>query len=291
MSAASERTDLIYDTSSAKFIDEVIERSRAGAVAVDFWAPWCAPCRALAPILEQLVAHYGGRLAVARVNTDAEPALASQFGIRSIPDVRIFRNGKMVDGFLGVQPLARLLPIFDKHVARASEGLRTQARERVREGDVPGAVAMLRQLLAEDPDSVAAQVDLADALARLGEIEAAQKVLDQLPANQGTTPVVVALKARLHFLRHAARPEELAKLRAAATGNQASLDDRYGLAAHEILHGDTQAGLELLFTIMQRDRRFGDDLARRSLLHAFALLGENDERVARARRRLAALMH
>lgn len=291
MNAARERTGLIYDTDTARFVDEVIERSRANAVAVDFWAPWCGPCRALAPILEALVEHYGGRLAVARVNIDTEPALASQFGIRSIPDVRIFRNGKMVDGFVGVQPLARLLPIFDKHVARASEGLRTQAQERLRSGDVPGAVALLRQLLAEDPNNAAATVDLADALARLGEIGEAEKLLEELPANESGAREVAALTARLHFMRHAAGPEEVESLRAAASGDKASLDDMHRLAAYEILHGDTQRGLELLFSIMQRDRRFGDDLARRSLLQAFELLGENDERVVRIRRRMAALLH
>ena len=97
MNARTDSSAAIFDTTAARFVADVIERSRTVAVAVDFWAPWCAPCRALAPILEQLVGSYAGRLAIARVDTDAEPALAAQFGIRSIPDVRIFRDGRQVE--------------------------------------------------------------------------------------------------------------------------------------------------------------------------------------------------
>jgi putative thioredoxin len=289
MSAVPQGT--IFDTSAAHFVADVIERSRTVAVAVDFWAPWCAPCRALAPILEQLVTSYAGRLAVARVNTDEEPALAAQFGIRSIPDVRIFRDGRQVDGFVGVQPLTRLKPLFDKHVPRASEGLREQAQERTAADDAAGAAALLRTLLADDPENVAARIDLAEALARNGEVDEAERLLDALPPNVATGNEAERVRARIHFVRQAASASEAEELRRSVSAESSELAAIHKLAAYELLHGDATRALDLLLGIMGRDRRFGDDLARRSLLQAFLLLGEADERVGEYRRRMTRLLY
>ncbi len=281
----------IFDTTTTGFASEVLERSKHATVAVDFWASWCAPCRALTPILEELVRQYAGRLLLARVNTDEEPALAAQFAIRSIPDVRIFRDGRMVDGFVGVQPLTRLKPLFDKHVTRASEGGREQARALLLNGDAPGAIAMLRKLIATDPENAAAQVDLADALARTGALEEAQQLLDGLPPNLASGKEADVVRARIHFVRHAAKAEAVAKLREKVAAGAADLEETHRLAAFEMLFGESSSGLELLFAVMRRDRRFQDELGRRSLVHAFQLLGDGDERVAQYRRRMAALLY
>jgi putative thioredoxin len=291
MSTSTGSPAAIFDTNSARFVTDVIERSRQLAVAVDFWAPWCAPCRALAPILEQLVNAYGGRLAVARINTDEEPALAAQFGIRSIPDVRVFRDGRQVDGFVGVQPMPRLKMLFDKHVPRASEGLREQAHDRLRTGDAAGAVALLRKLLADDPENTAARIDLAEALTGSGDADEAERILDALPPNVATSNEVERVRARIHLMRHAATPAEAEELRRSVSAESAELPAMHKLAAYEMLHGDASRALELLLAIMQRDRRFEDDLGRRSLLHAFRLLGDADERVADYRRRMTRLLY
>lgn len=281
----------IFDTNTERFATDVIERSRAVAVAVDFWAPWCAPCRTLAPILESLVHGYGGRLQVARINTDEEPAIAAQFGIRSIPDVRIFRDGRQVDGFVGVQPASRLQLLFDKYVPRVSEGWREQAQARLQAGDAVGAAALLKELLASDPDNGAARVDLADALARSGDAEGADATLAALPANMATDKVADAVRARIHFLRSAAPESEVEALRRGVGGDGGDPETMHRLAAYELLHGDATQGLELLLGIMRRDRRFQDDLGRRSLLQAFKLLGESDERVGVFRRQMTALLY
>lgn len=281
----------VFDTSAARFPSDVLERSRQVAVAVDFWAPWCAPCRTLAPVLEELARSYAGRLVIARLNTDEEPALAAQFGIRSIPDVRIFRDARQVDGFVGVQPLARLKVLFDKYVPRASEGLREQARGRLGAGDAAGAVALLRELLAADPEHGAARIDLADALARNGELDEAERVLDALPPNIATSNEAELARTRVHFLRHAATESEAAELRRNVSEESADLEAIHRLAAYELLRGDAGRALGLLLAIMRRDRRFRDDLGRRSLLHAFRLLGETDERVGEYRRRMTRLLY
>lgn len=291
MSASTGSPAAIFDTNSARFAADVIERSRHVAVAVDFWAPWCAPCRALAPLLEQLVNAYGGRLAVARVNTDEEPALAAQFGIRSIPDVRVFRDGRQVDGFVGVQPMPRLKMVFDKHVPRASEGLRDQAQVLLNAGDAAGAVALLRELLADDPENAAARIDLAEALARSDDADEAERVLDALPPNVATSNEAERVRARIHLVRHAATPAEAEKLRRSVSAESTDLHAMHKLAAYEMVHGDATRALELLLAILQRDRRFEDELSRRSLLHAFRLLGDSDERVAGSRRRMTRLLY
>ena len=282
---------MVFDTNAARFVTDVLERSRSAAVAVDFWAPWCAPCRALAPLLEELVRAYGGRLVVARVNTDEEPAIAAQFGIRSIPDVRIFRDERQVDGFVGVQPLPRLKVLFDKHVPRASEGLREQVHARLSAGDAAGAVTLLRELLAADPENAAARIDLADALARNGEVDEAARVLDALPPNVATTNEAERVRARLHFIRHAASESEAQELRRSVSPESTDLAAMHRLAAFELLHDDVTRALELLLVITSRDRRFQDDLGRRSLLHAFRLLGDADERVGEYRRRMTRLLY
>lgn len=291
MSAGAGSPGAIFDTNAAGFVADVIERSRQIAVAVDFWAPWCAPCRALAPILEQLVASYAGRLAVARLNTDEEPALAAQFGIRSIPDVRIFRDGRQVDGFVGVQPLPRLKALFDKHVPRASEGLREQAQAKLDAGDAAGAAALLRQLLADDPENIAARIDLAVALASDGAVDEAERLLDALPPNVATSNEAERVRARIHFVRHVATASEAEQLRRTVSEESTDLGAIHKLAAYELLHGDATRALDLMLAIMRRDRRFEDDLGRRSLLHAFRLLGEADERVGEYRRRMTRLLY
>lgn len=291
MSAEPATTEHLFDTSAERFISDVIERSRRQAVAVDFWAPWCGPCRALAPLLEQLVKHYAGGLAVARVNTDAEPAIASQFGIRSIPDVRIFHGGRMVDGFVGVQPLSKLRALFDRYVTPADEDTRGDVHQLLAAGRIHEAIVQLRELLAQDTGNAAVSIDLADALVRAGNLDEAERLLEELPVNAKAGKEALAVRARLQFARDAAPAAEIETLRAVAERPDTPLRDLYRLAAHELLHGDGARGLDLLLILMRRARRFEDGLAQRALLQAFALLGDEDERVAQYRRRMAALLY
>jgi putative thioredoxin len=289
MAAAPESTRLVFDTGADSFVADVIERSRHVTVAVDFWAAWCGPCRALGPLLEQLVKMYGGRLALARVNTDEEPGLSAQFGIRSIPDVRIFRDGRMVDGFVGAHPLERLKQLFDKHVPPPPDSPPLRAKDLIAAGKVAEARDVLQEYLARAADDTAARLLLADVQARLGEIDEAGRLLDALPLDQQMSAPAEAVRARIHFTRHAAAESEVPALRKAAEAGKAPPHDILRLAAFEVLRGDAQRGLDLLLALIQRNPR--DDFARSNLRHAFALLGDEDPRVGPARRRMAMLLH
>jgi putative thioredoxin len=146
-------------------------------------------------------------------------------------------------------------------------------------------------LLAEDPENTAARIDLAEALARSDDLDEAERILDALPPNVATRNEVERVRARIQFMRHAAKPGEVEELRRAVTEESADLTAMHKLAAYELLHGDATRALDLLLVIIRRDRRFGDDLGRRSLLHAFVLLGESDERVGEYRRRMTRALY
>jgi len=281
----------IFDTNSERFAADVLERSRSALVAVDFWAAWCGPCRALTPILEQLVQHYGGRVHLARVDVDANPELSARFGIRSIPDVRLFKDGKPVDGFVGVHPVARIKAIIEKHLPKPTDPELERAHDLLQSGDAVRAAAILRPLIERDPDNSAARIDLAEAMARQGNVAATEDLLSALPPGESSNRLAEPIRARLHFLKHAPPAREVDALRRRVDGGDGILTDVHSLAAHEVLNGNAQRALDLLLGIMQKDRKFEDDLGRRSLLQAFSLLGEADDRVKQSRRRMAGLLH
>ena len=281
----------IFDTTAERFAVDVVQRSRSALVIVDFWAAWCGPCRALGPMLEQLVHEYGGRLHLARVDVDANPQLSAQFGIRSIPDVRFFKDGEAVDGFVGVHPLARIKALIDKHLPRPEDPELRRARELLQNGEPARAATILRPIIEKDPNNTAARIALADAMSRQGNVAATLDLLSALPAAERSNREVEAIRARLHFLEHAPATHEVDALRRRVAGGDGILTDVHRLASHELLDGNAQRALELLLDIMRLDRKFEDDLGRRSLLQAFALLGEDDDRVKQARRQMAGLLH
>ena len=253
-----------YVATTANFATDVVEASRDRPVLVDFWAPWCGPCRTLMPLLDRIADDYAGRFALAKLNTDEEPGVAGQFGIRSIPTVMLFHGGEVVEQFVGVQPESSIRALLDRYVG-------------------PGAD--------DGPDSPAALVARAEAALESRDAAAAGAAIADLAARDPEHKSLKSLRARAAFVDAAAARPEVTALRSALDRDPADSAARHALAAHYALAGDYATALSEWLELMRRDRKFGDDLARRSLLAVFDVLGEGHELTTGYRRRMASLLH
>jgi putative thioredoxin len=285
----------ITDVTQATFQKAVIERSHQVPVLVDFWAPWCAPCRMLTPVLVQLATDYQGKFFLAKVNTDIEQQLALDHRIRGIPDVKIFRDGKVVGGFVGVQPASAIRTILDRFVPSETDVAVREALALANQNRVAEAVAMLRQAVAKDSRHAQARVELARLLLTApGEgherREEVERMLSNLPIEYGSDPVVEGLRTKLSFLAIVEQAPPLDELERRIKRNPGDSDARYRLSAYRALAGDYEPAMQELLEIVQRDRNYGDDAARKALVGIFALLG-NDPRVPKYRALLSRALH
>lgn len=266
----------IVTLTAANFEAVVIDGSFERPVLVDFWADWCAPCRALMPILAKLAEAYGGRFILAKLNTEEERALAAQFGIRSLPTVQLFKDGRPVDQFMGALPEAQVREFLDRHLPRASDGLLTQAQGMLAAGDLERArdlIARARGVDPENPRVALADIQLA---AAQGQSEEARTALDRLPLELANDPEVVALRGQLLFAAVLAGAPEPGALEQRLAADPKDSEARYQLAAHRVAHGDYEAALELLLELVRRDRAYGEDAGRKGMVAVFDLLGGGD---------------
>ena len=280
-----------FDATTANFDTEVLEKSHQTLVVVDFWAEWCAPCRVLMPLLQKLAEDYQGKFSLAKVNTDKEQALAEQWGIRSLPTVKFFRDGQVVDEFLGAQPESVIRDIIKQYLPRESDALRAAARSALRGGDTVQALNLLQQALELDPEQLAIKLDLADALLHNDKVEEAEKLLELLPLHQREEKAVKALAAKIELAQAQQSAPPSSELTERIAADPDDLASRQLLGAACAAQGDYAAALEQFFEIMKRDRRFDDDIGRRSLLNVFTLLGDEHELVQQYRRKMASLLY
>ena len=281
----------VLDVTAEDFSQIVVENSWRFPVLVDFWADWCAPCRALTPVLVKLADEFGGRFLVAKVNTEEQQGIAAEFQIRSLPTVKLFRNGEVMDEFMGALPESAIREFIDRYVERASDKLREQATASHRAGDSEQAVALLRTAVSEDPTNYRLHRDLLQILLETRRFAEAEELLRTLPANQRTSPEFTGMRNRLQFGLAAEGAPDAGELEQTIQADPANSEARYQLGAIHVLAGDYEPALEQLLQIMRRDRAFRDDAARKGMVAIFELLDGKGPLVTRYRSLMSSALH
>ncbi|MCU7845422.1 MAG: tetratricopeptide repeat protein [Candidatus Thiodiazotropha sp. (ex Monitilora ramsayi)] len=281
----------IIDVTAENFQQAVLETSMSRPVLVDFWAEWCNPCKALMPALAKLAEGYQGKFILAKVNTEEQQPLANHFGIRSIPCVKLFLNGQMVDEFLGALPEPEIRNFIDKHIPRESDGLLAQAEQLLLQGDTETAGNLIQQAAQLDPGSPRVMLANARYLTTTGKLEEAEQQLLALPKEEQESPEAASMLARIQFDRSNADNPPPEVLEQRLQENPADSEALHQLASYKIMENDYETALELLLTLMQKDREYGDDAARKDMLRIFELLGGQGELVKRYRNRMFNALH
>jgi len=270
----------------------VIEGSRKIPVVVDFWAPWCGPCKALTPILEKLAAEYGGRFVLAKVNSDDNPELSARYAVRGIPSVKIFWGGQVVDEFTGALPEKGVREFLNRIIPSPADALRDEAAQvYAQTHDLDRALELLGQAELLDPANEDVRIDRAGLLIESGRNDEARALIEGLSPLTRMDERVSGLNAKLDLAQGAAEApsEDVLSQRIAADEND--LEARLQLAHLHVARQRYREALEALLEIVRRDRNFGGDAARKTMLKVFELLGNQGELVSEFRKKLATAMN
>ena len=281
------------DTTLATFEKDVITASTLAPVLVDFWAPWCGPCKTLGPMLEKLEAEYQGKWRLVKVNVDENQELAAHFQVRSIPHVVAFADGQPVDQFIGVLPEGQLREFLDRLVPAGADAARAEAAAAIAEGRREDAYDALKAALAYDPGFDDARLDLVELLLEDNRIDEAQIEHDLLSpkTTQGIDPRYNAIKTRLDAVDAAADLPPTDALETRIAANPDDLDARFDLASAFIARRKYADALEHLLAIVRLDRTFREDIGRKTMLSVFDLAAHQPDVVSQYRRKLSALLN
>ncbi|MGB8434361.1 MAG: thioredoxin [Burkholderiales bacterium] len=275
-----------YDTATESFERDVLEASRRVPVLVDFWAPWCGPCRALTPILEKLAEEYQGKFLLAKIDTDANPEIAAQHGVRGIPNVKAFVDGRLVDEFVGALPESEVRQFIARVLPSPSAILRKQAHEAVATGDFDAAESKLREALELAPGSAEIGTDLAELLVARQAYVAAQPFVEAVP-EELRDERMQRVAAKIAFWKKGQQLPDLDELRARVAAEPTALAARLDLADRLVIERDFRAALEELLEVVRLGEGAEREAARDAMVKVFTLAADQPELVADYRRKLA----
>ena len=284
---------LIKDVTTASFRTDVIAASMHGPVLVDFWAPWCGPCKQLTPVIEKAVRAAGGKVKLAKMNIDDHPEIAGNLGIQSIPAVIAFDRGRPVDGFMGALPESKVAAFIEKLVGPIVDEtteLLTHGEALLVEGDAAGAAEMFAAVLEAKPDDLKARAGLIRAFLELGEVEQAKGLLADAPKDAEKDQAIAAARAAIDVADQAAGLGDIKDLAGRVAANAEDREARFDLAVALAGLGKREEAAGALLEIVKRDRAWEDGRARKQLLQFFDAWGPMDAATVQARRRLSALL-
>ncbi len=295
MAAPAAAADgLIKDTTTQTFVKDVIEESKRQPVLVDFWAPWCGPCKQLTPILEKVIKAAKAKVKLVKMNIDKDPAVAGQMGIQSIPAVIAFVNGQPADGFLGALPENQVTAFIERvtkeRIGGEEQDLLKAADAALVEGDPAGAAELYAQLLAEDATNVHALAGLVRFYVETGAIEQARQTLEMVPEAKRNEGPVAAARAALEVAEQAQSLSPLADLEQKLAANPLDHQARFDLAVALNANGRRLEAVDELIAIVKRDRKWNDDGARKQLVQFFEAWGPTDEATVTGRRKLSSVL-
>ena len=294
--AAAMPPDLIKDTTTQTFVKDVIEESKRQPVLIDFWAPWCGPCKQLTPSLEKAVRAAKGKVKLVKMNIDEHPAIPGQMGIQSIPAVIAFVNGQPADGFMGAVPESQVTAFIDKLTQGmpSPEGditeILNEADAAIAAGDPATAASIYAEVLSIDATNLAALAGLARCYVATGALEQAKQTLAMVPESKRGDAAVSAVQTALDLAEQAKAVGPVAELEQKVTANPLDHQARFDLAVALNAGGKRTEAADHLLAIVKRDRKWDDDGARKKLIQFFEAWGPNDDATVEGRKRLSTIL-
>jgi len=285
---------VVKDATTQTFVKDVIEESKRQPVLVDFWAPWCGPCKQLTPVLEKAVKAAKGKVKLVKMNIDDHPAIPGQLGIQSIPAVIAFVNGQPADGFMGALPESQVVAFLERltkdRIGGEAQDLLKAADAALAEGDTAAAAEVYAQLLAEDGTNVPALAGLARCYVETGALDQARQTLDMVPEAKRNDAAVAAARAALELAEQAKTVGPVTELEQKVAANSLDHQARFELALALNSQGQRVEAVEHLLSIVRRDRKWNDDGARKQLVQFFDAWGPTDEATIEGRKRLSSIL-